>query len=136
MTVEASPQLIWRVLMDEETYPQWNRILIPIKGEIEEGNKLKYNLIPPKGDPIEIEMKVKALIPYKLLNQYGGVPGLFTYNHRYQLQHEGVTTRVIIHEDFKGIGVLFIDLAWLQQAYAALNQSLRSQALELAKQEK
>ncbi len=129
--IEASPDLVWSVLMDEKSYPDWNNVLFPATGKIKEGNVLDYKLITPAGEEIDIDMKVKALIPRKLLNQQGGVPGVFTYNHRYILHEKGKNTRVVIHEDFRGIGVLFIDLTWLQPAYAELNHSLREYVLEM-----
>ncbi len=131
LVIEASPEQIWEVLMDEEAYKEWNQVLIPITGRIEQGNKLTYALIQPEGKSIEIGMKVIELIPFKLLNQYGGVPGIFTFDHRYILEPVEKNTRVIIHEDFRGIAVLFWDAGWLEQAYADSNKSLRQQVLEL-----
>lgn len=134
--IETSPQQVWDILMDEEAYPTWNDVLIPVTGLIEEGNELNYRLLPPSGEPIEITMTVNALIPLELLNQRGGIPGIFTYDHHYMLKEVEGKTRVIIHEDFKGIGLFFIDLDWVQPAYARLNQSLRRRSLERSKEPK
>lgn len=129
LVIEASPQQIWEVLMNEEAYKKWNQVLVPIAGEIGQGNKLRYTLIKPDGSSIEIGMKVAKLTPLKLLNQRGGFPGLFTYNHHYILEPVGNATKVTIHEDFKGIVVLFWDTGWVQQAYTDLNESLRQHVL-------
>ncbi|MCR9253812.1 MAG: hypothetical protein NXI20_25580 [bacterium] len=136
IVIEVKPNVIWDILMDEKAYPTWNNVLYPVKGEIAQGNKLNYQLVPPNGEIIEVTMNVKALIPNKLLNQNGGVPGLFTYNHRYILEQLDGKTRVVIHEDFNGIGVHFIDLEWIQDSYSTLISSLRKHSLGLAKQEK
>ena len=129
LLIEASPEKIWKVLMDKADYEKWNQVLIPIEGDIKKGNNLRYKLIQPDGNAIEIEMKVVQLVPLKLLNQRGGFPGIFTFNHRYILEPIGNNTKVIIHEDFKGIVVLFWDVSWVQQAYAKLNKSLRQYIL-------
>ncbi len=129
--IDASPELIWEILMDEESYPIWNKVLIPIKGEIEEGNRLTYKLIQASGDSIEVNLKVKACIAQELLNQKGGIPGVFTFNHRYVLEQKDGRTQLIIHEDFRGIGVLFTDLNWLESAYSKLGQDLGKRALQL-----
>ncbi len=129
LVIEANPQQIWEVLMNEEGYKKWNGVLVPIKGEIEQGNKLTYKLVQPDGGSIEIGMTVAKLIPLKLLNQRGGIPGIFTYDHRYILEPVGNTTKVTIHEDFKGLVVLFWDTGWVQQAYTDLNESLRRHIL-------
>lgn len=131
LIIEASPEQIWKVLMDEEGYEKWNQVLIPINGNIEKGSKLTYKLVQPQGNSIEIGMKVIKLIPLKLLNQYGGVPGLFTYDHQYILEPVENNTRVIIQEDFRGIAVLFWDASWVEQAYTDLNKALRQHVLEL-----
>ena len=129
--IEASPQQVWGILMDEENYTAWNGVLIPVKGNIKQGNILTYKLVQPNGKSIEIRMKVKKLIPLKLLNQHGGIPGIFTYNHSYILEQEEGNIKVTIHEDFRGIFVHFMNLNWIQQAYSDLNKSLREHALEL-----
>ncbi len=85
LVIEASPRQIWEVLMHKEAYEKWNQVLIPIKGDIEQGNQLTYKLVQPDGNSIEVEMKVVQLVPLKLLNQRGGFPGLFTYDHCYIL---------------------------------------------------
>jgi hypothetical protein len=35
--IEASPEQVWSVLADFEKWPQWNRIMPGIEGELEEG---------------------------------------------------------------------------------------------------
>ncbi len=130
LIIEANPQKIWDILMDEESYQKWNQVLIPIKGKIEQGNMLTYKLVLPEGHPIEIGMKVAKLVPPKLLNQNGGFPGIFTYNHRYILEPVGNSTKVTIHEYFRGIAVPFWDTGWLEQAYIDLNKSLREYILD------
>lgn len=131
LVIEASPQQIWAVLMNEERYEEWNQILIPIAGEIEQGNTLTYKLVRPDGEPLEIGMKVAALIPFKLLNQSGGIPGVLTYNHRYILEPVENKTKVTIHEEFKGIVIPFWNVNWIQQGYSDLTKSLRKHVLEL-----
>lgn len=115
--------------MDEANYEKWNQVLIPIEGDIKKGNNLRYKLIQLNGNAIEIGMKVVQLVPLKLLNQRGGIPGIFTFNHQYILEPIGNNTKVTIHEDFKGIVVLFWDVNWVQQAYINLNKSLRQYVL-------
>lgn len=129
LVIETSPQEVWKVLMDIKGYPDWNRVLLPVSGSIEEGHVLPYQLIQPGGQALEIKLKVLRSMPAKLLNQYGGVPGLFTFDHRYMLEAEGEHTKVIIHEDFRGIGVLFYDVNWLDEAYTDLLRSLRDHIL-------
>lgn len=131
LIIESNPHQVWNILLDEKNYPKWNNVLIPVKGKIKQGNRLTYKLVQPKGKPIEITLKVKKLVPLQLLNQSGGIPGIFTYDHYYILKREDRYTKVIIHEDFNGIAVHFMDLDWIQQAYSDLNKSLRAHTLEI-----
>ncbi|UJH67353.1 SRPBCC family protein [Allomuricauda sp. SCSIO 65647] len=130
LVIEASPQQIWDVLMDEEGYKEWNHVLFPVAGEIEQGNSLPYHLINPKGETIEFEFEVIQSVPLELLNQKGGVLGVFTFDHRYILEPFGNHTKVTLHEDFRGIIVPFWNVDWVQQAYIDLNQSLRKFVLK------
>lgn len=130
LVIDASPQEIWDVLMDEEGYTTWNQVLVPISGTIEPGNSLTYNLIDPAGEILELQFKVVALNPLKLLNQKGGIPGIFTFDHRYILEPIGTKTKLIIHEDFRGIAAPFLDVGWVEEAYTELTRSLRGHVLE------
>ncbi|WP_299555550.1 SRPBCC family protein [Seonamhaeicola sp.] len=131
LVIEASPEQVWDVLMDETGYEAWNNVLFPISGQIEQGNTLPYKLVQPRTKPLELKVKVVELIPEKLLNQYGGIPGVLTFDHRYILEPVGNKTKVTIHEDFKGIGVMFWDASWLEPAYTGLLHALRDHVLEL-----
>lgn len=133
LIIEANPQQIWEVLMEEERYKEWNHVLIPIEGKIKKGNNLRYKLVQPGDNVIEIGMEVVEILPHQLLNQYGGLPGVFTYDHRYILEPFEDKTRMIIHEDFRGIGVVFMDLSWIEHAYMDLNKSLRKYVLTMTK---
>ena len=72
-------------------------------------------------------MRVVKIVYQHLLNQYGGIPGIFTFNHYYILKPiNSDTTKAIIHEDFRGIGVNFWNDKWLEQAYSNLIISLEN----------
>ncbi len=130
LIIEASPEQIWEVLMNEEGYKEWNNVLFPVSGEIKEGNKLSYKLVRPDNNPLEIGFKVVELKPNQILNQYGGIPGVFTYDHRYVLEELEGNTKVVIHEDFRGVIVAFWNPTWVQNAYADLLQSLRDHVVK------
>ena len=76
----------------------------------------------------EIGATVVQVIPNKLLNQKGGIPLVLTFNHRYVLESTGNSTKVIIHEDYKGIGVNFWNPQSVEEAYKRLNFALKERA--------
>ena len=40
--IETAPEEVWNVLTDTERIKEWNTVLIPIEGSLEEGNTIKY----------------------------------------------------------------------------------------------
>ena len=133
LVIPATPGEIWSVLMDVPGYKEWNPVLIPAEGELREGNKLKYRMIQPDGKESLVDSKVVKIVQRKLLNQYGGIPGLLTFDHRYILEPVKGGTLVTIHEDYRGIGVLFWNASWVEQAYQKANEALRDRVAQLKK---
>jgi hypothetical protein len=119
--------------MDVPGYKEWNPVLIPIEGELREGNKLKYRMIQPDGKESVVDTKVVKIVKQKLLNQYGGIPGLLTFDHSYILEPTNGGTLVTIHEDYRGIGVLFWNASWVEPAYQKVNEALRDRVAQLKK---
>ena len=123
--IPAKAQNIWAVLMDEAGYKNWNPILVPLKGEIENGAKIRYRWKQANGEFIEIESKVIELNENKLLHQRGGTPGILTFDHRYQLFPEDGETRIVQSEVYRGIGVLFWNASQMEPQYQKVNEALR-----------
>jgi len=42
ISIKASPQHVWVVLTDTDSYNKWNPVMKLLNGEIKEGNKVKY----------------------------------------------------------------------------------------------
>lgn len=133
LTIPATPEETWSILMDVPGYKEWNPVLIPVEGELVEGNKLKYRMIQPDGIESVVDTKVVKIVKQTLLNQYGGIPGVLTFDHRYILDSVEGGTRVTIHEDYRGIGVLFRDSSWVEPAYQKVNEALRDRVAQLKK---
>ena len=123
--IPADPEKIWAVLMDVPGYKEWNPVLIPLEGEFTEGARLKYEMVQPDGNKSELNAKVIKMVDQKLLNQFGGIPGILTFNHKYILDPVDEGSRVTIHEDYRGIGVLFWDAGWVEPAYEKINIELK-----------
>lgn len=133
IVIEATPQQVWAVLMDAESYPEWNPVIIDPQGEFKEGEKIVFQFRETSGKQYEVKAKVVEVIPERLLNQYGGFWGVLTYNHKYILAPEGTGTRVTIHEDYRGAYVPFWDHSNMDASYAKLNEALKKRVLELTK---
>ncbi len=75
IVIPALPSAVWSVLTDEAGYKEWNPVLIPIEGSIQQGEKLKCRMIQPGGKESEVKAKVIEVTPERTLNQFGGIWG-------------------------------------------------------------
>ena len=131
ITIPAEPGAVWSVLMDGSGYEAWNPVLVPLQGELREGETLKYRMTGPGEQESEVKTRVVKLITGKHLNQYGGMPGVLTFDHNWMLEPVEGGTKVIQHEEYRGIGVLFWNPRWVTPAYEEANQGLRDRVVSL-----
>ena len=133
ITIEATSNEVWAVLTNTSKIQEWNPVLIPIEGKLREGSKVKYEFRQDDNSTSEILATVKQMIRDKLLNQNGGIPGILTFDHKYILESIEGTTKVIVHEDYRGIGVVFWNPASVEKAYEKLLIALKERVLKLQK---
>ncbi len=111
ITINATPEHIWNVLMDFEHYPEWNPFVRSISGPQKVGEKLQVELHQTKGKPMVISPQVKIVEPNELFSWKGkfGVKGIFDGQHSFALEPlENGTTRFIHSEQFGGILLPFL----------------------------
>lgn len=138
--VQATPEQVWAVLIDTQSYPDWNPVIVNTQGELVEGNKVTFTFQQDKDTQYDITATVKQMETAKHLNQTGGLSGILTYDHHYILkpfsESNRESTRVIIHEDYRGIGVPFWNPTSVEAAYARLNEALKNRVLQLKSEAK
>ena len=125
ITMQADPDQVWAVLTDSTSYKDWNPILVSVDGEFVEGRTLSVEMKNPDGSITMVSPTVRKLVPNVELNQVGGIPGVLTFDHVWRLEAIDGGTRVTQFEEYRGIGVLFWDPAWVEQAYRQANMNLR-----------
>ena len=126
ITINATPEKVWNILFEMDEYPNWNPVMELIEGTVQKGNKVKYKFTQNENTSSEIGSTVLQVVPNKLLNQKGGIPLVLTFNHKYMLEPTGNSTKVIIHEDYRGIGVNFWNPQPVEEAYKRLNFALKN----------
>jgi len=102
-----------------------------IEGELVVGSKVKYILKVEENKKLEINATISRLIPEKLLNQKGGNPLVFSFNHTYKIDKKGDLVKVTIHEFYKGLGVIFWNTKPIQESYGILNNALKERCENL-----
>ena len=104
--IEASPEAVWDVLMDFDSYPSWNPFVRRLNGRAEVGSKLTARLEPPTGRGMTFRPTVTTLRPREAFGWLGrlGVPGVLDGAHRFELQPlGGGRTRFVQSERFDGL---------------------------------
>ncbi|WP_044204228.1 SRPBCC domain-containing protein [Flammeovirga sp. OC4] len=125
--IKASPKNVWAALSNTDNVKQWNKVLIPIKGELKEGNVINYDFYQEEnGKPSNMNATVKEIVDQKMINQQGGLPLILTFNHKYIIESTSFSTTVKIHEEYKGIMVPFWDPSPVEKAYSRLLHQLKS----------
>ena len=131
IVIYGTPKQVWNVLSDTDKYKEWNPTMLVKEGTLQQGSTLTYIYVQDENTQSELKAVVKEIIPNQMLNQYGGMPVVLTFNHKYTLFQEGDMTRVIIHEDYRGIGVNFWNPNPVELSYERLNKALKKRVESL-----
>ncbi|MEM6698187.1 MAG: SRPBCC domain-containing protein [Bacteroidota bacterium] len=126
--INATAERVWEVLLDTDNYKDWNPTMELIEGKVEEGQKVKYRFTQDADNVSEIPSKVKQVVPNSLLNQGGGLPFILTFDHKYILEDSNGDTKLIIHEDYRGIWVHFWNPTPVEKAYGRLCSAIKEQS--------
>lgn len=128
--VEADPEEVWAVLVDERGYEDWNPLLVPSNGKFQQGAKIVYQMTPPEGEPSQFTSEVQELNKYRLIRQFAGMPFILTADHQWILEPVNGGTRVRQYEVDKGIWMWFWDSSWVQPTYEQVNEALKKKMME------
>jgi hypothetical protein len=134
IAIEATPQRVWEVLTDFETYPEWNPFIPCISGPGTVGSRLDMQMQQPGGRRMDLHPTVLAAAPARELRWLGqlGVPGLFDGEHGFRIESMG-TNRVRFIQDERFSGLLaplvlhFIGRS-TRQGFEAMNVALKARA--------
>jgi hypothetical protein len=123
--IDRNISSVWNALSEAENVKSWNKVLIPLNGELKEGGKINYRFVQDENNTSEIKAEVKEIKVEKRIHQAGGIPGILTFNHNYILEANKDKTTVTIHEKYSGIMVPFWNPAPVEKAYARLLTQLK-----------
>ena len=103
--IHASSEIVWEILADFEKYPEWNPVIISIRGRLQKGNKLVAQL--QDGPKIRVLRPViQEVIP---LHTFSWISTLFMKGicdsyHYFTLEEiKSNQTRLIQGKNFSGI---------------------------------
>ena len=133
ITINASPKIIWDILVDFEKFPSWNPFIKSITGTPGVGQKLRVCVHPPHGSAMTFRPTILALQSKKHLVWKGKFlfPGLFDGEHRFILEEKNESTLFIQEELFSGLLVGIFPASLYQKTEAGfkvMNAALKTQA--------
>lgn len=118
LVIDAPPSVVWAAIVDTASYGEWNPIFETVDGTFAEGATMSISMQLEDGSFTPVEAVVEEMVPNQKLHQRAGFPGVLTANHQWLLEATAAGTRVIQHEEYRGVGVLFYDPSYVQVLYA------------------
>lgn len=110
ITINATPEKVWKILTNFDEYPNWNPFIKSIEGQVAIGEKITVRIEPPEAKGMTFKPKILTFGENRELSWLGHLlfPGLFDGNHKFELIDNGNgTTTFIQSEKFKGVLVPF-----------------------------
>jgi len=101
ITINASKESVWKILMDFENYPEWNSFIKSVSGDVKVGNQIQIKLQGMTFKPVVLTLNENTEL--KWLGHLW-FKGLFDGEHKFKLTDNGNgTTNFEQSENFSGI---------------------------------
>jgi hypothetical protein len=130
--IAASPAVVWRVLTDFASYPEWNPFIRRLTGEPRVGARLEVTAQPAGRKAMTFKPTVLVADPERQLRWLGRVlmPGVFDGEHAFIIETTPAGCRLRQEEDFGGVlvplfGTMLRDTA---KSFEAMNLALKQRA--------
>lgn len=129
--IQAPVNIVWKILMDFQNYPEWNPFICHISGEPQVGRQLQLEICPPDSSAMKFSPKVLECIKNQSFIWKGKllINGIFDGQHQFTLQEQAEGSTLLIHEEyFSGILVRWIDLSKTEKGFQLMNDTLKKRA--------
>ena len=127
--IAGSPEAVWAVLSDLDSYGEWNPFIRSASGQLTEGATLTLRMVPSQGRAMTFRPRVLVVKPSVMLRWIGRliVPGIFDGTHQFALEDLGGDTRVTQSETFRGMLIPFTGkmITQTETDFRNLNQALK-----------
>jgi hypothetical protein len=134
IVVYAPKEIVWQVLTDFESYPEWNPFIRSFLGKPEKGKRFKVVIQQPGSNPMTFSPVCREISENTELRWLGslGFKGLFDGEHIFELfEEEYGKTRFVQRENFSGI---LVPLLWrrlnvkTRKGFEMMNEALKDRA--------
>lgn len=105
ITIEGTAEDVWRVLMDFDSYPEWNPFIRSIEGSTSNGEKITAVLGATGKRPFTISPTIQEHDAPSRFAWLGsiGTKGVFDGHHQFELAESRTNTHFLHYEEFSGI---------------------------------
>lgn len=132
--IDAPPEVIWHVLTDFASYPNWNPYIRSIEGKPWVGTRLSVEVQPPGERSIHLRpMVIRVATNHEIrwINRTL-IAGIFDGEQRFTIIPEGGGSRFIQVEVFTGLLVPIVELTGILRAthhgFLLMNRALKERA--------
>lgn len=128
ISINATPEQVWKVLTDFKSYPKWNPFILSLEGNVAVGNKIKAKIAPPESKSMTFKPKVLEFAPNKKFVWLGHLlfKGIFDGQHQFELIDNGDGTTLFIQsERFSGILKGMLNLEKTKRGFESMNEKLK-----------
>jgi hypothetical protein len=135
--INAPIDPVWNILVDFDSYPEWNPFIKSFQGKISEGKKFKVTLQPPNSKSMTFHPRCLVLEKNKEFRWLGHllIKGLFDGEHIFKLEDLGNgQTKFVQRENFRGV---LVPLLWriiksnTKKGFVEMNNQLKKRAEQL-----
>lgn len=137
IVIAAPREVVWDVLVDFDSYADWNPVEIHARGEPVVGSIVEHTAQLPGRKPMTFRAKIIEATPARALAWKGKivVPGLFAVSHHFEIDPlAGDHSRLRQFEHFSGVLIPFMRgmLEDTQAAFALANEAIKQRAETMA----
>jgi hypothetical protein len=135
--IDAPAARVWSVLMDFDSYGEWNPFVLQVQGRAVPGERLRVSIRPPGSRTMTFKPRVLTVAGGREFSWLGRfvVPGLFDGEHYFRLEPVGASRVRFIHgEAFSGLLVGLARgslLGATRQGFEELNRAIKRRAESL-----
>ncbi|WP_255193958.1 SRPBCC domain-containing protein [Natronobeatus ordinarius] len=131
--IDAPPDVVWEVLLEFDSYPEWNPFVRSIEGIPVEGEHLRIRMEPPESRGMTFRPEVLVAEENRRLAWLCRllVPFAFDAYHEFRLEpiDGGERTRLLQRETFRGALVpALLDEERVERGFRRMNAAVRERA--------
>ncbi len=134
--IAATPQNVWAVLADLDSYPKWHPAFLSVTGQLAPGSTLTITTTHPStGRKMTAKVKVRAAEPDTELRWCSKLAGMTISERVFRLSPEAGGTVLEQSGTYRGLGgnhgggrLAANSITRIEDAFAAINQAIKSEA--------